>query len=358
MLGWVRLLTTGMLDDATSARALPVIERNTKLLAQLIDDLLDVSRIVAGKLRLETGPVDLVAVIESAIEAVQGLADAKSIGLKAVLDPSAGLLIGDPGRLQQVVWNLLANAIKFTPSRGRIDLRLERAGSHARLTVRDTGRGISAELLPHIFDRFRQDDGSRRHGGLGLGLAIVRHIVELHDGTVWAESEGEGRGAILVVELPLRSEDVRAASTQTAAYRRLESAPSRVINLTGRRILVVDDEADARDLLAEILGQAGADVTAVDSADEALQTLRRWRPDVLLSDIGMPGDDGYVLIRKVRALGAAEGGLVRALALTAYARSEDRTLALEAGFHAHIAKPVDPLELTALIAGLAPERRD
>ena len=358
MLGWVRLLTTGMLDDATSARALPVIERNTKLLAQLIDDLLDVSRIVAGKLRLETGPVDLVAVIESAIEAVQGLADAKSIGLKAVLDPSAGLLIGDPGRLQQVVWNLLANAIKFTPSRGRIDLRLERAGAHARLTVRDTGRGISAELLPHIFDRFRQDDGTRRHGGLGLGLAIVRHIVELHDGTVWAESEGEGRGAILVVELPLRSEDVRAASAPTAAYRRLESAPSRVINLTGRRILVVDDEADARDLLAEILGQAGADVTAVDSADEALQTLRRWRPDVLLSDIGMPGDDGYVLIRKVRALGAAEGGLVRALALTAYARSEDRTLALEAGFHAHIAKPVDPLELTALIAGLAPERRD
>jgi PAS domain S-box-containing protein len=358
MLGWVRLLTTGMLDDATSARALPVIERNTKLLAQLIDDLLDVSRIVAGKLRLEAGPVDLIAVIESAIEAVQGLADAKSIGLKAVLDPSAGSIVGDPGRLQQVVWNLLSNAIKFTPNRGRIDLRLERAGTHARLRVRDTGRGISRELLPHIFDRFRQDDGTRRHGGLGLGLAIVRHIVELHEGRVWAESDGEGRGATLVVELPLPVDDVRPASKPAAVYRRLESAPSRLINLVGRRILVVDDEADARDLLAEILGQAGADVMVVGSADEALETLRRWRPDVLVSDIGMPGDDGYMLIRKVRALGSEDGGQVRALALTAYARSEDRALALEAGFHTHIAKPVDPLELTALIAGLAPERRD
>src|SRR5256884_376539 len=260
MLGWVRLLTTGMLDDATSARALPVIERNTKLLAQLIDDLLDVSRIVAGKLRLEVGPVDLVAVIESAIEAVQSLADAKSIGLKAVLDPSAGSVAGDPGRLQQVVWNLLANAIKFTPNRGRIDLRLERAGSRARLTVRDTGRGISRELLPHIFDRFRQDEQTRRHGGLGLGLAIVRHIVELHDGSVRAESEGEGRGATLVVELPLPADDIRPPSKPAAVYRRLESASSRLINLAGRRILVVDDEADARELLAQILGQAGAHV--------------------------------------------------------------------------------------------------
>jgi len=357
MLGWVRLLTTGMLDDATSARALPVIERNTKLLAQLIDDLLDVSRIVAGKLTLEAGPVDLVAVIESAMEAVQGLADAKSIGLKAVLDPSAGAVVGDPGRLQQVVWNLLSNAIKFTPSRGRIDLRLERAGSHARLTVRDTGRGIHPELLPHIFDRFRQDDGTKRHGGLGLGLAIVRHIVELHEGTVRAQSEGEGRGATLVVELPLPVDDVPPAPKPAAVYRKLENAPSRLINLVGRRILVVDDEADARDLLAEILGHAGATVAVVTSADEALETLSRWRPDVLVSDIGMPGEDGYVLIRKVRALSAEEGGLVRALALTAYARSEDRALALEAGFHTHIAKPVDPLELTALIAGLAPDRR-
>jgi PAS domain S-box-containing protein len=357
MLGWVRLLTTGMLDDATSARALPVIERNTKLLAQLIDDLLDVSGIVAGKLRLEVGPVDLVAVIESAIESVQGLADAKSIGLKAVLDPSAGSIAGDPGRLQQVVWNLLANAIKFTPSRGRIDLRLERAGSHARLTVRDTGRGISPELLPHIFDRFRQDERTRRHGGLGLGLAIVCHIVKLHEGTVRAESDGEGRGATLVVELPL-PEDVPSAQKPAAAYRRLDTASSRLINLARRRILVVDDDADARDLLAQILGQAGADVTVAASADEALDVLRRWRPDVLVSDIGMPGDDGYVLIRKVRALGFEEGGQVRALALTAYARSEDRVLALEAGFHTHIAKPVDPLELTALIAGLAPDRRD
>ncbi len=358
MLGWVRLLTAGMLDDATSARALPVIERNTKLLAQLIDDLLDVSRIVAGKLRLEVGPVDLVAVIESSIEAVQGLADAKSIGIKAVLDPSAGSVAGDPARLQQVVWNLLANAIKFTPSRGRIDLRLERAGWQARLTVRDTGQGISRELLPLIFDRFRQDERTRRHGGLGLGLAIVRHIVELHHGSVRAESDGEGRGATLVVDLPLPTEDVASAPKPAAVYRRLESAPSRLINLAGRRILVVDDDPDARNLLATILGRAGGDVIVVASADEALETLRRWRPDVLVSDIGMPGDDGYVLIRKGRALRAEEGSQVRALALTAYARSEDRALALEAGFHTHIAKPVDPLELTALIAGLAPERRD
>jgi PAS domain S-box-containing protein len=358
MLGWVRLLTAGMLDEATSTRALQVIERNTKLLAHLIDDLLEVSRVVTGKFQLEIGPVDLVAVIESAIEAVQNLADAKSIGLKAVLDPSAGSVVGDPGRLQQVVWNLLANAIKFTPSRGRVDLRLERAGTHTRLTVRDTGQGISPELLPHIFDRFRQDERAPRHGGLGLGLAIVRNIVDLHEGTVRAQSDGEGRGATFVVELPLPGDDVQPASRPAAVYRKLESGTSRVINLGGRRILVVDDEADARDLLVTILSRAGAEAIAVASADEALQTLRRWRPDVLVSDIGMPGDDGYVLIRKVRALPSEEGRQVRALALTAYARSEDRTKALEAGFHTHITKPVDPLELTALIAGLAPERRD
>jgi PAS domain S-box-containing protein len=356
MLGWVRLLTAGMLDDATAARALLVIERNTKLLAQLIEDLLEVSRIVAGKLRLEIGPVDLVAVIESAIEAVQGLADAKSIGLKAVLDPSAGSVSGDPDRLQQVVWNLLANAIKFTPGRGRVELRLERAGAHARLMVRDTGQGIAPDLLPHVFDRFRQDERARRHGGLGLGLAIVRNIVELHGGTVRADSEGEGRGATFVVELPLPADQIRPGPEPTAVYRRPETGSPRLLNLDGRRILVVDDEADARDLLATILGRAGAEVTAVSSADEALATLRRWRPDVLVSDIGMPGDDGYILIGKIRALRPDEGSQVPALALTAYARSEDRIRALEAGFHTHIAKPVDPLELTALIAGLAPAR--
>ena len=358
MLGWARLLTAGMLDEATSDRALQVIERNTKLLAQLIDDLLDVSRMVTGKLDLQTGPVDLVAVIESAIEAVQGMADLKGIGLKAVLDPSAGLVFGDPGRLQQVVWNLLANAIKFTPSRGRVEVRLERAGDHTRLTVRDTGQGISPELLPHIFDRFRQDERARRHGGLGLGLAIVRHIVELHAGTVRAASEGEGRGATFVVELPLPIDAVRPGSEPASVYRRGEDGPSRLVSLGGRRILVVDDEPDARELLATILGRAGADVTVVASADEAFEMLRRWRPDVLVSDIGMPGDDGYVLIRRVRALRSDEGGQVRALALTAYARSDDRARALDAGFHAHIAKPVDPLELTALLAGLVPERRD
>jgi PAS domain S-box-containing protein len=356
MLGWVRLLTAGMLDDATAGRALVVIERNTKLLAQLIEDLLEVSRIVAGKLRLEIGPVDLVAVIEAAIDAVQGMADAKSIGLKAVLDPSAGTVSGDPDRLQQVVWNLLANAIKFTPSRGRVELRLERAGSQARLTVRDTGQGITPELLPHVFDRFRQDERARRHGD--LGLAIVRNIVDLHGGTVRAESEGEGRGATFAVDLPLPADRVASGPEPPAVYRRPEAGSPRLITLGGRRVLVVDDEADARDLLATILGRSGAEVTAVGSADEALATFRRWRPDVVVSDIGMPGDDGYVLIGKIRALAPEQGGRVPALALTAYARSEDRVRALEAGFHTHIAKPVDPLELTALIAGLAPERRE
>jgi len=223
--------------------------------------------------------------------------------------------------------------------------------------VRDTGQGISPELLPHIFDRFAQDERARRHGGLGLGLAIVRSIVDLHEGTVRAESDGEGRGATFAVELPLPGEEV-AASRPTGVYRRLESGPSRLIDLGGRRILVVDDEADARDLLTAILSRAGAQVLVAASADEALEALRRWRPDVLVSDIGMPGDDGYVLIRKVRALRSEEGGQIRALALTAYARSEDRSQALAAGFHTHVAKPVDPLELTALIAGLAPERRD
>ena len=351
MLGWVRLLTAGMVDVSASARALEVIERNVKLLAQLIEDLLDVSRIVAGKLRLEMGPVDPVAVIESAIGAVQALADAKSISLRVVLDSSAGPLQADPNRLQQVVWNLLANAIKFTPSRGRVDVRLERAGGHARLVVRDTGRGINPDLLPHIFDRFRQDENAPRYGGLGLGLAIVRHIVDLHGGAVRAESEGESRGATFTVELPLPSE--RVSAEPAVVYRRTES-PSRRVNLTGRRILVVDDEADACELLTTILGRAGAEVVAAASAAEALTTLRRWRPDVLISDIGMPGDDGFALIRKIRALPPDEGGHVRALALTAYARSEDRVRALEAGFQTHVAKPVDPLELTALIGTLVP----
>ena len=356
MLGWVRLLTTGTVDASASARALEVIERNVKLLAQLIEDLLDVSRIVAGKLRLEMGPVAPVTVVESAVEAVQALADAKSISLKVMLDPSAGPVRGDPDRLQQVIWNLLANAIKFTPSRGRVDVRLERFNNHTRLVVRDTGRGINPDLLPHIFDRFRQDEQAPRYGGLGLGLAIVRHIVDLHGGTVKAESEGEGRGATFTVELPLPSEQVASSPEPAVVYRRAEG-PSRLVNLSGRRILVVDDEADARELLTTILGRAGADVAAAASADEALTTLPRWRPDVLVSDIGMPGDDGYALIRKIRALPPDEGGNVRALALTAYARSEDRIRALEAGFQTHVSKPVDPLELTALLDALAPRPR-
>ena len=298
MLGWARLLRTGTPDAARAARGVEVIERNTKLLAQLIEDLLDVSRIVTGKLHLERRPVDPVAVVESAIEAVQGMADAKDIELEAVLDPDAGPVLADPGRLQQVVWNLLSNAIKFSPAHGLVGLRLDRTSSVARITVSDAGLGINPELLPHIFERFRQ--GERGSGGLGLGLAIVRHIVELHDGTVRVQSAGEGRGATFSVELPILSERIEVAAS--GLHRPDGSAIPGLTPLKGLRVLVVDDDADAREMLTMMLEEAGADVTAASSADEAVAVFERLRPAVVVSDIGMPGGDGYSLIRRLRAL--------------------------------------------------------
>src|SRR5438874_2444932 len=304
MLGWARLLRTGIPDAARAARGLEVIERNTKLLAQLIEDLLDVSRIVTGKLRLERRPVDPVAVVESAIEAVQGMADAKNIELEAVLDPDAGPVLGDPGRLQQVVWNLLSNAIKFSPAHGIVGLRLDRTSSVARITVSDAGLGINPELLPHIFERFRQ--GERGSGGLGLGLAIVRHIVELHDGTVRVQSAGAGRGATFTVELPILSERIDMAAR--GLHRPDGSVVAGLTPLKGLRVLVVDDDADAREMLTMILEEAGADVTAASSADEAVAVFEGLRPAVVVSDIGMPGGDGYSLIRRLRALEGDGGG--------------------------------------------------
>ena len=349
MLGWARLLRVGFQDATRAARGLEVIERNTKLLAQLIEDLLDVSRIVTGKLRIERRQVDPVAVVEAAIEAVQGLADAKDIEMDAFLDPDAGPVLADPDRLQQVVWNLLSNSIKFSPAHGTVRICLERVESIARITVSDEGAGIKPELLPQVFERFRQ--GERASGGLGLGLAIVRHIVELHGGQVCAQSGGEGRGATFTVDLPTLKESGTVAA---AGPHRMEapSAGPRLAPLQGIRLLVVDDEPDARELLSTILQEAGAEVAAAGSADEALAAFERVRPDVLVSDIGMPHGDGYSLIRRVRLLEGDCGSRIPAVALTAFARAEDRSEALGCGFQAHLPKPIEPSELTALIARL------
>jgi PAS domain S-box-containing protein len=357
ILGWAKMLSGGHVGEEKRADALETIVRNAKAQAQLINDLLDVSRIITGKLRLEVQPVELAEVIEAAIAAVQPAAVAKGISLRATLDPRAGNVLGDPERLQQVVWNLLSNAVKFTPRGRSVQVRLAREGSQVEVAISDTGQGIAPEFLPHVFDRFRQADmgTTRRHGGLGLGLAIVRHLVELHGGTVSAESEGEGRGATFSVTLPsagglgLGAPEVEGENLNTKA----DLAASGLHSLKGVRVLAVDDEADAQQLIAEILKQCGAQVRVAASAAEALEVLRRWLPHVLLSDIGMSGGDGYALIEQVRALPAELGGETPAAALTAYAGPDAQARALSSGYQAHIAKPVEPAELSALVASLA-----
>ena len=351
MLGWVRMLQSGTLDDVTSARALQVIDRNTKLQAQLIDDLLDVSRIVTGKLSLELKAVDVGAVVETAMDAVTPAALAKSVDLERRLDPGAGPAWGDAHRLQQVVWNLLSNAVKFTPSGGRVTVSVDREDPHVVVRVEDTGQGIAPEFLPYIFDRFRQADSTttRAHGGLGLGLAIVHHLVTLHRGTVTAASEGQNRGAIFTVRIPLAPLRTAARVTSSGAALDLDRLPP----LTGVRVLVVDDDPDARDLVTAVLGQSGADVVTASSTVEALDALARARPHVLVSDLSMPGDDGYALLQRVRALGLDHDGRVPAVALTAFARAEDRARALAAGYAVHVSKPVEPAELVEVVARLA-----
>ncbi|MCA1816835.1 MAG: PAS domain S-box protein [Acidobacteria bacterium] len=363
VLGWTRLLGTGQLDAETQARALETIERNAQAQVQLIDDILDVSRIIRGKLRLNVRPVELAPVIESAVDSVRPAAEAKGVRLQVVLDPRTGPVSGDPDRLQQIVWNLLSNAIKFTPRGGRAQVLLSRANSHVEIVVSDTGQGIAPEFLPYVFDRFRQADPTttRVHGGLGLGLAIVRHLVELHGGTVKAESEGAARGATFRITLPLlaalpsqiepAAETARDAPAPEEAGRLagLDCQPE----IEGLRVLVVEDDADSRELLVAVLEQCGADVVAVASAPEAMRSLADWRPDVLVSDIEMPGEDGYSLIRRLRALPAERGGDTPAAALTAYARAEDRMRALLAGFQIHVPKPVEPAELVTVVASLA-----
>ncbi|MBW4574315.1 MAG: response regulator [Aphanothece sp. CMT-3BRIN-NPC111] len=358
ILGWSHILRTSKVDEARMNRALETIERNARSQAQLIDDLLDISRIITGKIRLNVQTVQLLPVIEAAIDTVRPAADAKNIRLQSVLDPAAGPVLGDCERLQQIVWNLLSNAIKFTPKRGRVQVCLQRINSHIEIVVADTGQGISAEFLPYVFERFRQADSSitRSFGGLGLGLAIVRQLVELHGGTVHAESPGEGQGATFTVKLPLMAVGPKAIEAERVHPAVGGSVPFDCSpGLDGLRILIVDDDPDMRDLLTYTLEICGAEVIAAASANEAISALTESSlpMDILISDIGMPDEDGYALLRRVRTLKPNNGGRIPAIALTAYARTQDRTAALIAGFQSHIAKPVEPAELIAVIANLA-----
>jgi PAS domain S-box-containing protein len=356
MLGWTRMLRSGSVPVEKRAHGLATIERNALAQAQLIEDLLDVSRILSGKLRLDVAPVDLAAVVLAALDVVRPAAEAKALRLQPTLDPRAGPIVGDAARLQQVVWNLLSNAVKFTSKGGRIQVRLERVDSSIELVVTDTGQGIDEAFLPHVFDRFRQADGTttRAHGGLGLGLSIVRQLVELHGGTIRALSQGVGLGATFVVRLPLAAlqttEIARRLSHPTlGALPEMECPPG----VEGLRVLAVDDEPDARDLLVAVLESCGAVVTTAGSVPEALAAFAKHRPDMVLSDVGMPDADGYALISALRALPDEAGGRTPVVALTAYARPEDRKRALRAGFNMHIAKPIDPAELLDVVASLA-----
>ena len=353
ILGWAKLLRSGTLAPHLVGRALEVVERNAEAQARLIEDLLDVSRIIGGKVQLDIQPVAVLSFVEAAVEAQIPAASAKGIRIEKAIDPNAGIVAGDPVRLQQVVWNLLSNAVKFTPAGGRVEVRAERAGANVHVTVADTGRGIDPAFLPYVFDRFRQADATaaRRHGGLGLGLAIVRHLVEQHGGTVHATSEGRGMGSTFTVTLPAATSRQREKALHPLAANLARSQrPPR--SLEGTRVLVVDDEADARDLLQVALGQYGADVVAADSAESALLELSRARPDVIVSDIGMPGVDGLELMRAVRRLAPENGGAVPAVALTAYARAEDQLRTSAAGYQAHVAKPANMGELAGTIARL------
>jgi len=368
ILGWAQLLRMGAVEGEEATEGLLSIERNAKAQAQLVEDLLDVSRIISGKLRLNVKPVDLPAVIEAALASVRPAAEAKGIQIIPLMDSHAGPVAGDASRLQQVVWNLLSNAIKFTPKGGRVQVWLRGTGADVELGLSDTGIGINPEFLPHVFDRLRQADASstRRHGGLGLGLAIVRHLVELHGGTVSAESPGEGKGATFTVRLPLAETQPHPVAPRTPAassdpadlfgngdHDTATTPPPPPRSLEGVRVLVVDDEHDAREVLGRSLRQWGADVTTVSSAQEAMEALRKARIDVLLSDIGMPGEDGYALIRRVRQLPDSEGGRIPAVALTAFARGEDRGRAISEGYQLHVPKPVEPTELATVVARLS-----
>lgn len=350
ILGWAQMLLAGTLDPSGHVRGLVTIERNAKAQVQLIEDILDGSRIITGQLRLETRPLDMNVLVQSAVDAIRPAAAAKRIEISVELDPAAARVVGDPDRIQQVMWNLLNNAVKFTPKAGTVAVKLEREGTDIELAISDSGQGIASDFLPHVFERFRQAEGSstRRHGGLGLGLALVRHLVEAHGGTVRAESDGEGRGARFVVRFPVQAVFAEAASEPKprVAGERDDSPPP---SLAGTTILVVDDQADARDLVATVLRASGAEVTAVGSVNAAIEHLATSSPTLLISDIGMPERDGYELIRHVRG---RAGPALPAIALTAYARDEDRHRALASGFQSYASKPVNPAELVRIVAAL------
>jgi signal transduction histidine kinase/ActR/RegA family two-component response regulator len=365
ILGWTRLLTSGQLEESTFARAIETIDRNAKLQTRLIDDMLDVSRIVSGKLRLDAQPVDLPSVINAAVDTSRPAADAKDIRIQVVLDFGAGVILGDPVRLQQIIWNLLSNAIKFTPKHGRVQVQLERVNSHVEITVSDTGPGISEDFLPFVFERFRQADStaSKKHGGLGLGLSIVRHLVEMHGGTVVAGNRMDQSGAVFSVRLPLmvvRSPTLPEPPDSARVHPTVSGPVSFDCppELKGVKVLAVDDEADARHLLTAVLEQCGARVRTCASGAEVLGAMEEFKPDVLISDIGMPEEDGYALMKRIRAWETARGEQATpAVALTAYARVEDRLQALMAGYNMHVSKPVEPAELAIVIASLSPKSR-
>ncbi|MDD1418155.1 response regulator [Dolichospermum sp. ST_sed1] len=345
ILGWTKLLQTRRLDETKTIAALETIERNVKTQCRLIDDLLDMARVLRGKLSLNAAPVNLLGLIKSAIDTVQTAAIAKSIQINPVLW-DIGQVSGDNVRLQQIVWNLLTNAVKFTPSGGRIDIRLEQIDNQAQITIIDTGKGISPDFLPHIFESFRQEDASvtRKHGGLGLGMAIVYQLVEAHGGTVTADSPGEGKGATFTVRLPLLN--VNSKENQSSP------SPEQNLDLTGIRVLIIDDDPDSRELVSMVIAQAGAEAITVASAAEFLNVLESFQPDVVVSDIGMPEVDGYMLLRQVRSLSPDQGGQVPAIALTAYAGEIDQQQAIAAGFQKHIAKPIEPDQLVVAIVSL------
>jgi len=359
ILTWTQLLRSGTLDKEKADRGLEVIERNVLSLSELIDDLVDVSRVVSGKFRLDVRPIDLGPVIKAAAESQRPASDAKQIRLSLILDERTGMISGDSERLQQVMGNLLSNAIKFTPKGGRVQVVLARAESHVEMAVSDTGIGIEADFLPHIFEPFQQEkDGSmRRHSGLGLGLSIVRHIVELHGGEIVATSKGPGQGCTMTIKLPLLvTGDIAAARP-----RHPRAADGLANVMLGRldkiRVLLVDDEPNANEAVQALLDSCGAEVRVAASAAQALMMLDTWKPDVLISDIAMPEEDGYVLIRKIRARTAEQSGEIPAAALTAYATIEDRVSILAAGFQMYLSKPANPGELIAVVASLASRRR-
>ncbi len=356
ILGWAMMIRNRDIEEENIDRAIETIERNARAQARLIDDLLDVSRIITGNLRLDVRPINLAPILETAYDALRPTAEAKGVTVKTHLDHDCCLIKGDPNRLRQVIWNLLLNAIKFTARGGTVNVTLAGVGSSARLIVNDNGEGITPEFLPYVFHRFRQAEGSisRRQGGLGLGLAVVRHLVELHGGTVSAESEGPGRGATFTVELPLAEErrDPARAEDRRLEVERRQHKTAQTPSLAGLRVLLVEDDEDSRRLLAMMLKRHGAEVTSTSSSPEALNSFDQVLPDVVISDIGIPDEDGYQLINNVRSLPVDRGGLTPAIALTGYATNRDRERALAAGYQLHIAKPVEPSELVAAIVSL------